>query len=428
MTLADLLVDWLPRQRWFASKSSRIDGVRPHLVSLLHTDDERRLEIWVVEVEAAGQTAAYQLPLVTSRADRLPPSARIGTLPTGQLSDGAADPDLTALLLELMHGTAKADGLVAGSTEGLPDLHGPGLSLGAEQSNTSLVFGDRAEPGAVVLKLFRRLTPSPNPDLEVSRRLGELGSAHVPAAIGWIEGAGYTLGIAQPFLSGAVEGWSLALSPAGADFAAEAERLGAMTAGLHADLRAAFGTRDRPAAELAAVAAGMRDRLDSAVRAVTALEPYAEAISAAYDDVAHLDGPLRVQRVHGDYHLGQVLRTDDAWVALDFEGEPARPLRERVSPSSPLRDVAGMLRSLDYAAAQRGDLEWSLPNRDAFCAGYAAASGRDPRAELTLLRAYELDKAVYEVRYEADHRPEWIAIPLHGIARLVGGVRAASEQ
>lgn len=428
MTLADLLRDWLPRQRWFATKSAPIDALRPHLVSQLAADDERRLEVWVVEVDAAGQTAAYQVPLVTSRADRLPPSARLGELDDGVVADGAADPELTALLLDLMRGSAKADGLVAGSTEGLPDLRGPGVSLGAEQSNTSIVYGDRTAAGAVVLKLFRRLTTSPNPDLEVSRRLGELGSAHVPAAIGWIEGAGYTLGIAQPFLSGAVEGWSLALSPAGDDFTVEAERLGAMTAGMHADLRAAFGSESRPAAELASIAAGMRDRLDSAVRAVAELEPYATAIAAAYDDVAHLDGPLLVQRVHGDFHLGQVLRTDDGWVALDFEGEPARPVRERVAPSPTLRDVAGMLRSFDYAAAQRGDLEWAPPNREAFCAGYAAAAGRDPRDEQILLRAYELDKAVYEVRYEADHRPEWIAIPLHGIARLVGGVRETSAQ
>jgi len=143
--------------------------------------------------------------------------------------------------------------------------------------------------------------------------------------------------------------------------------------------------------------------------------------------------------VHGDYHLGQVMRTQTGWIVLDFEGEPASPLAQRRARSSPLRDVAGMLRSFDYAArhqlvthpdavpsAPSGPssglapraADWVRRNSDAFCAGYAAAGGLDPAENSVLLRAMLLDKAVYEVIYEARNRPTWVPIPLESIAEL----------
>jgi maltokinase len=204
--------------------------------------------------------------------------------------------------------------------------------------------------------------------------------------------------------------------------------LGQATAELHADMASAFGTRDMTSAELADFAAGLHGKLSEAVAVVPALRDYEARIRAAYDAVARLDEPVAVQRIHGDYHLGQVLRASHGWVALDFEGEPAVPLAVRRAPAPALRDVAGMLRSFDYAARHQligrpadqlltelAD-NWVRQCQAAFCAGYAACGGTDPAGHSTLLRALTLEKAVYEVIYEHRHRPSWLPIPLGYVA------------
>jgi maltokinase len=221
------------------------------------------------------------------------------------------------------------------------------------------------------------------------------------------------------------------------------------TAEVHEVLAREFPTRTWGPAELGELAAAMRRRLDDAVAVVADLEPHREGLAATFEAVAELDEPVEVQRIHADYHLGQTLRTTRGWKIVDFEGEPAKPLSERVLPDSPWRDVAGMLRSFDYAAhAVEADVdeqgpqiayrahEWSERNRSEFLAGYIEAIGgtsdEKPEgltpAQHVLLRAYEADKAVYETVYEARNRPGWLSIPLAAITRLASTSEPHEQQ
>jgi len=428
------LAEWLPRQRWYADKGNALPAVSATRVATL-VDGDPRLDLYVVE----AHDDRYQVPL-SFRAEEHEQLAHalVGEVDGEFVYDAPHDADVNGTWLRLISEGATVDGVVF--TGDVGDPFTPGRPIGVEQSNTSLVYGD-----AYILKLYRRLTDSPNPDLEVVRALGEAGSNVIAPALGWAEGAGATLALLQPFIKGGTDGWALALTSVrdlyaerdlhaeevGGDFAPEACRLGGVTAALHADLARALPSRVATREESEATASMLRSRLAAAVVAVPELAPYEAGIAAAYADVASVPA-VPVQRVHGDLHLGQCMRTGDGWVVLDFEGEPARPLEERTALMSPLRDVAGMLRSFDYAArhllADRPDsaqllyraIEWADRNRDAFCDGYAQEAGTDPREEAVLLRAFELDKAVYEVRYEASHRPSWISIPLSGIERLVG--------
>jgi maltokinase len=315
--------------------------------------------------------------------------------------------------------------------------------VGAEQSNTSVVYGQR-----YILKIFRRLQPGLSPDLELHRALHEVGCEHIAAPLGWVsgelDGEPTTLALLSAFLRNAADGWAMATASVrdlmaeanlhahevGGDFAGEARRLGHAVAAVHADLDRALGHWEGDHDLLAGQARAMHERLDAMLRVVPELAAYQEGLRAAFDAAGALAGPVRLQRIHGDLHLGQVLRTPRNWVLIDFEGEPAAPLSGRREPGSPLRDVAGMLRSFDYAAyhmllghddarrlAERA-VEWSDRNRDAFCDGYAEVA-EDPREHAVLLRALELDKAVYEVGYEAAHRPDWQSIPLASIERLL---------
>jgi maltokinase len=208
--------------------------------------------------------------------------------------------------------------------------------------------------------------------------------------------------------------------------------LGIAVAEVHADLSRAFGTGELTPEDRLAKAAAMHLQLDRALVIVPELLPVEGGLRQAFDEFATAPMSMKTQRIHGDLHLGQALRTVHRWVLLDFEGEPTRTIAERRAFDSPLRDVSGMLRSYDYAARypllasqpspqlEYRAIEWAERNRDAFCAGYAESSGRDPRDDIAAVRGYEADKAVYEAIYEARNRPRWLSVPLASLTRLVG--------
>jgi maltokinase len=448
-TLVDLLREWLPKQRWFAGKhrearSMRLVSRRDLEVSPTDSDDVSPALLHVL-VDIDG--AVYQV-LIGVR-DELPPHldhALVGRLDdVGLLYDATQDQTLMRQMLMWIRDGAERGGIAFRHETGAQiDVQSPSLVLVGEQSNTSIVFGEQA-----ILKLFRIIVPGTNPDLEITRALTEVANPHVAAVQGWVEtamdGVPTTLGLLQDFLRNGSDGWALALTSVrdlfaegdlhadevGGDFAAESERLGIATAHVHLAMAQVLRTAEADRDATGELAASMRARLDAAASSVPGLQSHAAAISDVFDSLGSSHEPLTLQRVHGDYHLGQVMRTEAGWVLLDFEGEPGAPIEERAALSSPLRDVAGMLRSFDYASrylladhpgaphlAYRAT-EWAERNRDAFCVGYAKGAGRDPREDDQLLRAFELDKAVYEVVYEARNRPDWVRIPLGSIERLL---------
>ncbi|MDT0264706.1 maltokinase [Streptomyces sp. DSM 44915] len=453
-SLTGLLTNWLPEQRWFAGKGRPLGelttvsatellpchpaGTTPGLLHLIV-----RAGTGPARAEPAGDCYQLLLGVRPALPDALGP-ALVGRAAEGPLRGWAIyealhDPRLAGLLLERLRTPGRLGTLSFGRSAGarIPSGLAARLLTG-EQTNSSVVFGD-----AHILKLFRRVSPGVNPDLELPLALAEAGCARVPAPAAWFEanwpGAQaepLTLGVLQPFLAGSTDGWQLAQRSLAdrTDFTPAAHALGRATAEVHAALAAALPTDRLAGRRLEGIALGMLDRLDRAVEVVSALRPHRDGLRRAYAalaDYAARGGQAHVQRLHGDLHLGQVLTTDgpadaaDApWTVIDFEGEPARPLADRREPGPPVRDVAGMLRSFDYAACQhqvrghRGAAEWSRANRAAFRAGYAAAGGRDPLAERELLLAYETDKAIYEVLYEARHRPSWLPVPMMAVRRL----------
>ncbi|MFJ7132901.1 maltokinase N-terminal cap-like domain-containing protein [Streptomyces fungicidicus] len=428
--LTGLLRDWLPLQRWFAGKDRPVTDL-----AVLSTTELFPGCLHVLVHAAHGGVPApggatpagdcYQLLLgVREHPSPRLGKALIGRVPDGRLAgltvyDALHDPRAAQLLLERLRrpGTAGPLRFECDGSQQVPAGLVPRL-MTAEQSNSSLVYGDE-----YILKLFRRVQPGVNPDLEVPGALARQGCDRVPAPVAWFRTTHpfrATLGVLQPYLRNASDGWTLALDAlaAGDDFTAQSHALGRATADVHLALSSAF--RIGAPGENGRTAAAMTERLTAAAHAVPALQPFVPGLRAAFAALATCDAGPPAQRIHGDLHLGQVLRAGREWFVIDFEGEPSRPLSERRSAHSPVRDIAGMLRSFDYAARQRRPWrpEWARRCREAYCAGYAARAGWDPRKKHGLLRAYETDRAVYEVLYEARHRPDWLPVPMAAIERL----------
>lgn len=451
--LAEPLAAWLPEQRWYAGKGRRLRRVTPvHAVPL---DTEPALLDHVLVEVGYDRGAPERYQLLLGWRDALPERlehVRIGTV-DGLVGYSALwDDELANVLLRLFAADAVRDGVrfrpEAGAEIPATMLgHAlPSRVVDTEQSNTSVVYDE-----VCILKLFRRITPGRNPDVELNRALRRAGSPHVADLLGEIEGEAdgdpVSYAMLSAYAANSAEGWAMATASVrdlfaeadlradevGGDFAGEAERLGEAIAAVHTDLATSLGSGEHDRSGYVALSAAMTERLAAAVEEVPELARHAAALRAEFAAVADLTAPYQVQRVHGDLHLGQVLRTPTSWLVIDFEGEPVKPLDERLRPDSPLRDIAGMLRSFDYAAehllvAEGFDhqlefraQEWAARNRKAFCAGYASAAPFDPMEHAALLRAYELDKAVYEAVYESRHRPAWHAIPLRSIARMIRG-------
>ena len=488
------LIAFLAPRRWFGAKAGAPASARVRDSVVLPWETGHfaitRLEV----ATAAGAPALYQLPLcvrgVEEIGDRLPKGilARVASEDAGEgilfdaVEDGAfvrglADAfarganfgDRLRWIIELLSATAFV------VPEDAP------ISVGsAEQSNTSIVIGDQA-----IVKLFRKLEQGEHPEVELSRFLTiDAKFAHTPALLGVIrfeeEGRGTTAGTLMEYLPKSVDAWSYTLDRARPYFAAprdtessnaflpDAERLGVVTRALHEALAHGTGqdlvpepARATMINEWAARARqSLRDALtllDRQLRAGAlpkerkpegeALAQRAERYLDVVDEVVStLDGDAGLAtRIHGDYHLGQVLRTArDDFMIIDFEGEPARSLAERRAKASPLRDVAGMLRSFAYASATLGmeaksldqgtrELRigrWERDTREAFLRGYFKDDEREGRAERgilpsdpehtrALLRLFELEKVFYELSYELNNRPAWAWIPMRGIAKLL---------
>jgi maltokinase len=442
--LKDVL-GYLTEARWFAGKG-RLASVRS-VTPLPWLNDTAgffaesapavRLEIaevaYAVEQdpddtpEGGGAREFYQLALSYRRAPQqdlhFAEVARTDDPELGPVVvyDAARDPEACQVLLRALVDEARLGD--RDTTVRFHRTERPGLTADlaprvftGQQSNTSVILGDVA-----MLKLFRRLELGRNLDIQVHDALNRAGVDDVAGLFGWAEGSWASDGAAcdadlVELLAGATDGWELALDQlqAGRSFAAEAEALGRALAETHAALRDAFGVAEVAGREVAEV---MTSRLAAAATTAPALLPHTDGLLRCF--AALTDGPLVTQRVHGDFHLGQTLHTPDGWKIIDFEGEPAKTMAERVVPDSGWRDVAGMLRSFDYAAASvpgPGSADWARECRTAFLRGYTGGD-LDPQ-QAAAVQAYEADKAVYEVIYEVRNRPDWVSIPLGAVATL----------
>ncbi len=440
--IAERLLDHLVEQRW-AGAHDRPFATAAFRWSEVVCREGDVILLWglVDATHVDGEEVAYQLFVGLRSVRDLPDFLHgkerevIGHLP-GEDGDVVAydalvDPDLA---IEVLH-------LVAPEVE--VELRRP---IVLEHSNSSVVFDEK-----LILKLFRRVEPGPNPDMVITRELAKRDYPYVLAPLAELRRDDTDLAVLREFLVGATEGWQLArtsvrdllasrLPPeeTGGDLAPDMERLGGVLGELHVTMAAIWGTAP---GDVTSWGAQMEEQLREVelVSVGPEVDLDAAAVRDRYQRVAALEDVGTQIHIHGDLHLAQVIRVDDGWRVLDFEGEPARRRDDPMTVSSPLRDVAGIMRSLHYAAATglgewnpddetlvRLARAWELRNRDAFLAGYYGVEALAPllpgsdAARAEVMAAFELDKAVYELAYELRYRPDQVGIPLEGIARLVG--------
>ncbi len=443
------LRDWLAWQRWYASKSRALSGVE--IVEGVVLREEPQLFLGLVQTRfATGTHEIYQLPLAFRTAGEPGPGEPIARTDGWTAYDALADPREAMELLQRIDTGEEID-----TDEGRFSFYrangvanvsaaSPARLIGVEQSNSSIIFDDR-----LVLKLFRKLEPGINPELEILRFLTRAGFPNIAPLHGWYEYEGQalasTLGVAQQFFPDARGGWELALEQIESDPEALLEELGALgrvTAAMHSALASdpsdpAFSP-DQPSQEsLSLLTATVDEDIERMFLRLPDEEPLAPIVGRGQDVRERLAMRSqigisgRVIRTHGDYHLGQTLYTPRGWVIIDFEGEPARPLYERRQKRSPLRDVASMLRSFAYVTSavqimrgRQAPEDFEERARRVFLDEYLAnvepalLPGSEAAVE-NLLSIYELEKAIYELRYELDNRPVWVSIPVAGIRRLL---------
>lgn len=393
--LLEVVRGWLPGRRWYPAK-----GVAADLSVVGSIDLADDVRILLVRVHAGSIDVVLQVPLVLGSSE----GDVIGSFDGRPVCDGAAHPAFLRAWL------AAADG------PGLQADVSTARMITGEQSNTSVILGTG------ILKVLRAVAPGENPDVDVPRHLVSVGWQNVPAPLAWLQATwpgadepGY-LGVIAAFVDQAEDGFELACAYAGRgeSFAAPATDLGAVTRGMHEALVSSYGVTSSGTEE---VARAVENRFSWALSAVPSLARFADGVAAVAAEVRSLGAAPPRQRVHGDLHLGQVLRSHGTWYITDFEGEPLAPLAQRTKPDLAVRDVAGLLRSIDYAAAVGGltgppAREWTTAARDGLLAGY----GLDEHA--TLVRALELDKTLYEAVYESRNRPDWLPIAVAGLERL----------
>ena len=444
------LAGFIAERRWFDARQRGV--VRASVLEATPIVVDPPLAIALVEVRFEnGSHDVYQL-LVGLRPVDGPPESSVWPVDGSELYDAFEDPRDTGALIGLIRGSATLgtdrawiefrSAVGAERFEPLPDEARP---AGREQTNSSVVFDER-----MILKCYRRLEAGINPELEVLRFLAAHGFEHTPALLGWFEHRGRpmdaTLGMLQEFKPGR-DGWALTmealLAGRGRSILPRLAALGSATGQLHAVLSSertdpAFVPEEVSPEGLALMSAAL-DELATEVFGSLPDDPALDPIAGRSDEVrdrlrviSKSTGLGRKIRVHGDLHLGQALWSDDTWQLIDFEGEPARPVAQRRRKRSPLRDLAGLLRSVGYAAAaarlQHGvevPPEWLPDARRALMDGYLSVvepTGLLPPSDAVtaeLLAMYELEKAVYELRYELSHRPGWVAIPVASIAELL---------